>query len=80
MGDEYDPRVGERDWSKSDSQRPEPKLPYTVKVGDVCFALIGQIVGRQLLPIRYQPTGGMIINSPVENRNWRKKSVRIGPG
>lgn len=39
---------------------------YTVKVGDVCFALIGQIVNRELLPIRYQPTAGLVVNSPIE--------------
>lgn len=39
---------------------------YTVKIGDVCFALIGQIVNRRLLAIRYQPTAITIINSPIE--------------
>ena len=40
---------------------------YTIKVGDVCYALIGQIVNRNLLPVRYQPTAGLIINSPIES-------------
>jgi hypothetical protein len=39
---------------------------YTVRVGDVCYALIGQIVNRNLLPIRYQPSAGLIVNSPIE--------------
>jgi hypothetical protein len=39
---------------------------YTVRVGDVCYALIGQIVNRNLLPIRYQPTAGLVVNSPIE--------------
>jgi len=30
--------------------------PYTLKVGDVCFVAIGQIVGRQYKVVRYQPT------------------------
>ena len=47
------------------SKDEEAKLPYTVKVGDICYALVGQIVGRTLLPVRYQPTGGLVINSPV---------------
>lgn len=54
-------------------------LPYTVTLGDVCYALVGQIVGRKLLPVRYQPTGGLIVNSPVHSpilaertrRDWR---------
>jgi hypothetical protein len=39
---------------------------YTVRVGDVCYALIGQIVNRNLLPIRYQPSAGLVVNSPIE--------------
>jgi hypothetical protein len=46
----------------------EPPLsadPYTVKVGDVCFVLIGQICIQSDLAVRYQPTGCLVINSPV---------------
>jgi hypothetical protein len=39
---------------------------YTVKVGDICYVLIGQIVNRQLVVVRYQPTAGLIVNSPIE--------------
>jgi len=39
---------------------------YTVKVADVCYVLIGQIVNRQLLAVRYQPSGGLVVNSPIE--------------
>lgn len=39
---------------------------YTVRVGDVCYGLIGQIVNRNLLPIRYQPSAGLVVNSPIE--------------
>lgn len=39
---------------------------YVVRVGDVCYALIGQIVNRLLIAVRYQPTGIIIVNSPVE--------------
>jgi hypothetical protein len=39
---------------------------YTVRVGDVCYALIGQIVNRNLLAIRYQPSAGLVVNSPIE--------------
>jgi hypothetical protein len=67
FGEEYDPR-----------ERSVPPRPifgggehpfsgqYTVKVGDVCYALIGQIVNRRLVPVRYQPTAGLIVNSPIE--------------
>lgn len=39
---------------------------YTVKVGDICYVLIGQIVNRNLIAVRYQPTAGLIVNSPIE--------------
>lgn len=39
---------------------------YTVKVGDICYVLIGQIVNRQLLAVRYQPSAGLVVNSPIE--------------
>jgi hypothetical protein len=40
--------------------------PYTVRVGDICFVLIGQIVNRQLNAVRYQPTAIVMVNSPIE--------------
>jgi hypothetical protein len=39
---------------------------YVVRVGDVCYALIGQIVNRFLFAVRYQPSGILIVNSPIE--------------
>ena len=39
---------------------------YRVKVGDLCFVTLGQIVNRQLEAIRYQPTACVVVNSPVE--------------
>lgn len=38
---------------------------HTIRVGDLCFVAIGQIVNRQLHPVRYQPTACLVINSPV---------------
>ena len=38
---------------------------YTVKIGDVCFVAIGEIVGRGYLAIRYQPSGCLVVNSPT---------------
>jgi tetratricopeptide (TPR) repeat protein len=39
---------------------------YTVKIADVCYVLIGQIVNRKLVAVRYQPTAGLVVNSPLE--------------
>ncbi|HTQ09562.1 MAG TPA: hypothetical protein VMI31_05775 [Fimbriimonadaceae bacterium] len=38
---------------------------YTVKVGDMCFVAIGQIVDRNFCALRYQPSACEVINSPV---------------
>lgn len=46
---------------------------YTVKVGDICFAVVGQITGLPYVPIRYQPTAGLVINSPIESPILRKR-------
>lgn len=40
---------------------------YTVKVGDVCFVALGQIVGRSYSAVRYQPTACIVINSPTDD-------------
>ncbi len=45
----------------------DPGGSYTVKIGDVCFVAVGQIVGRSYEAIRYQPTSIVVINSPVED-------------
>ena len=42
---------------------------YSVKIGDVCFVIIGQIVGRPYSAVRYQPSACIIINSPVHDTN-----------
>jgi len=34
-------------------------------VGDLCFVALGQIVNRSFAAVRYQPSGGLIISSPV---------------
>jgi hypothetical protein len=45
----------------------DPNAPksHVVTVGDVCFVAIGQIVGRSYQAVRYQPSGGMVVNSPT---------------
>jgi len=71
FSDEYDPRTPHW-WN--DEERKKGPWPmersfdgrYTVRVGDVCYVLIGQIVNRRLLAVRYQPSGGLVVNSPIE--------------
>jgi|HubBroStandDraft_6_1064221.scaffolds.fasta_scaffold110963_2 hypothetical protein len=65
FSDEYDPRTQAPGERRGGLERKFDGK-YTVRVGDVCYALIGQIVNRNLLPIRYQPTAGLVVNSPIE--------------
>jgi len=46
---------------------------YKVKVGDVCFVAVGQIVGRPYLAVRYQPTAIVVVTSPVESARVRDR-------
>jgi hypothetical protein len=69
FSDEYDPRLPH--WFNEAELKHGPMEKsfegrYTVKVADVCYVLIGQIVNRRLLAVRYQPTGGLVVNSPIE--------------
>jgi hypothetical protein len=78
FSDEYDPRVPH--WFDEEDRKRGPwpmektfNGTYTVKVADVCYVLIGQIVNRQLLAVRYQPSGGLIVNSPIEAPSLAEK-------
>jgi hypothetical protein len=57
---EYDPRLRRpitlELYRSMEFKAVVPKA-YVVKIGDICFAMVGQIVGRQLSAVRYQPTG-----------------------
>ena len=44
------------------------ETPYTVQIGDVCFVAIGQIVNRAYSAVRYQPSGNVVFNSPVQDK------------
>lgn len=47
------------------SDRDELFMEYRIRVGDLCYATLGQIVGRRLNAARYQPNGLFYMNSPV---------------
>lgn len=69
FSDEYDPRRPHwlvEEQSKRGLQFMAKKFEgkYTVKVADVCAHR--SIVNRRLLAVRYQPTGGLVVNSPIE--------------
>jgi hypothetical protein len=72
FSDEYDPKARPRALSMMapdeymNLMRTDFRGGYTVKVGDVCYAIIGQIVNRNMCAVRYQPSAGLIVNSPIE--------------
>jgi len=71
FSDEYDPRIRIFYSEKQRDNRPRHldkdfQGRYTVTVGDICYVLIGQIVNRRLLSVRYQPSAGLVVNSPIE--------------
>jgi hypothetical protein len=90
FSDEYDPRTRPEINKGFPRERPKThEIPfedgYQVRVGDVCFVIIGQIVNRNLYAVRYQPTGGLIVNSPIQTqaltdelrRDWENVSPEI---
>jgi hypothetical protein len=46
---------------------------YTLKIGDICFAIVGEIVGRNYLAARYQMTACAVINSPIHDPELAKQ-------
>jgi hypothetical protein len=48
-------------------RQEEPVDSYTVKLGDVCFVAIGQIVGRPYQAVRYQPSMCIVLNCPAHD-------------
>lgn len=70
-----------RDWRHEDEFGSERTAnSYTVKIGDVCFVAIGQIVGREYNAVRYQPTACIVINSPVEDPKLARAVREIWSG
>ncbi|QEL20686.1 HEAT repeat domain-containing protein [Limnoglobus roseus] len=61
------PAAGEED---EDDDHP---AGYRVKVGDVCFVALGQIVGRPYAAVRYIPSGNVSVNSVSESREAREQ-------
>jgi|SRR5215475_4134428 len=42
---------------------------YRIKVGDICYVALGQIMNRSFNATRYQPSGGLVVNSPVRSKS-----------
>jgi hypothetical protein len=88
FGHEYDPRY--RDPARCPSGVDENVgvgiqnfRTYSLRIGDLCYVALGQIVNRDLLAVRYQPTACLVINSPVETpslalaarKDWKNLTV-----
>ena len=71
--DEYDYRFQEKGRQPKEvhpagfsADKKDLTTNYALKIGDLCYVAIGQIVNRRLEAVRYQPSGCLVINSPVE--------------
>jgi hypothetical protein len=92
FAEEYDPRIRAppQKWTRPTEEQMQAEIKsefdhqlkgtYTVRVGDVCYALIGQIVNRNLAAVRYQPSAILVINSPVEMPSLAAKVRRDWSG
>ncbi|APR75103.1 Hypothetical protein A7982_00449 [Minicystis rosea] len=54
---------------------PAAPTPYRVLVGDLCFVALGQILNRHFNAVRYQPSGGLVVSSPVRSTALRSVVV-----
>jgi hypothetical protein len=72
FGHHYSRRVRDPQPPMRDAKRLEPPgteitfTTYALRVGEVCYALIGQIVNRSLQAVGPMPTGILMVNSPIE--------------
>jgi len=74
FSDEYDPRSSRPSDETLNENPGTGKMPmmkefqgrYTMKVADICYTLIGQIVNRRLVAVHAQPSAGLMVNSPIE--------------
>ncbi len=60
----------------SGEQRGDGNEAHAVTVGDLCFVALGQIVNRRFSATRYQPSGGLVVNSPTDSEALRQAVVR----
>jgi hypothetical protein len=75
----------EYDFNRRTQRDPEPMSPsrgraapswdYVVKVGDLCFVALGQILNRSFSAVRYQPSGGLVVSSPPLSPALRLKTA-----
>jgi hypothetical protein len=67
--DEYSPRYDDparQQAGVNSGQERDCHKEYRLRVGDLCYVAVGQIVNRGLWAVRYQPTLCQVINSPVQ--------------
>ena len=63
------PQGVNRDDFALDAKAPKE---HAVTIGDLCFVALGQIVNRSFSATRYQPTGGMVVSSPMHSAALKK--------
>lgn len=75
FADEYDfnrrLRKEKSEGANQDMSSKNQPSSHTITVGDLCFVALGQILNRNFSATRYQPTGGLVVNSPTYSKRLR---------
>lgn len=59
-----------------DAEKDEAEAKHhLLTVGDLCFVALGQITNRGFNAARYQPSGGIVINSPLVRESLRNAAI-----
>jgi len=71
--DEYDynrrtTKTAPKDVNRDSFRENHHPKDHQITVGDLCYVALGQIVNRHFSASRYQPSGGMVINSPTYSK------------
>lgn len=68
FADEYDARNSvSMTWGGGVPRNEIQFERYTLRVGDLCYVAVGQIVNRELNAVRYQPSLCLVVNSPLQS-------------
>jgi ankyrin repeat protein len=57
----------------NESEKDDERHAYTLKVGDLCYVALGQIVNRPYAAVRYQPTAIIFVFTPTRAPKTREK-------
>jgi hypothetical protein len=76
--------VSEDPKPEDDKQKPNDEevfgnwpLGHTIRVGDLCYVALGQILNRQYSAVSYIPSGNILVRSTVRAPSIAKPCIRL---